>query len=121
MVNVSAFSEQLETMENIPIITAATTIDDPATGEKMLIIIGQALYMGDKVQLTLLCPNQMRAFGVHVDDIPMHLAPDSKPSTHSVFCPDKNFNIPLQLKGVFSYFPSRTPTKDELETCKCIH
>jgi hypothetical protein len=121
VVNVSAYSEQLETMENIPIVTAATAIDDPATGETTILVIGQAIYMGDKVQNTLLCPNQMRAFGLHVDDIPMHLAPSTKPSTHSIHCPDENFNIPLHLKGIFSYFPSRTPTREEVETCKHIH
>jgi hypothetical protein len=122
VVNISAFSEKLEMMENIPIVTAATAIDNPKkTGETTILVIGQAIYMGDKVQNTLLCPNQMRVNGIHVDDIPMHLAPSSKPSTHSIHCPDDNFNIPLFLKGIFSYFPSRTPTKDELETCKHIY
>jgi len=116
VVNVSAFSEQLETMNNIPIVTAATAFDDPSTGQTKILIIGQAIYMGDKVQHTLLCPNQMRAFGLHVEDIPMHLAPSSKPSAHTTYCPETDFNIPLPLEGVFSYFPSWTPTRDELET-----
>jgi hypothetical protein len=93
VVNVSAFSEKLETMENIPIVTAATAIDNPKTGETTILVIGQAIYTGDKVHNTLSCPNQMRANGIHVVDIPMHLAPSSKPSTHSTHCPDDNFNI----------------------------
>jgi hypothetical protein len=59
-------------MENIPIITAATAIDNPKTGETTILVIGQAIYMGEKVQNTLLCPNQMRANGIQVDGIPMH-------------------------------------------------
>jgi len=108
-------------MNNIPIVTAATAFDDPSTGQTKILIIGQAIYMGDKVQHTLLCPNQMRAFGLHVEDIPMHLAPSSKPSAHTTYCPETDFNIPLPLEGVFSYFPSWTPTRDELETCKRVY
>ncbi len=64
VVNVSAFSEQLETMENIPIVTAATAIDDPATGETTVLVIGQAIYIGDKVQNTLLCPQSNESYWV---------------------------------------------------------
>jgi hypothetical protein len=121
VVNVSAFSEELETMEGIPIVTAATAIDDPRTGTTTILVIGQALYMGDKINNTLLCPNQMRAYGLNVDDTPVHLAPKDRPSTHSIYSPEESFDIPLYLKGVFSYFPSRTPISDELETCRRIH
>jgi len=61
VINVSAYSEQLDTMENIHIVTAATAWDDLATGTTTILILGQALYTGDKVKTTLLCPNQMRA------------------------------------------------------------
>jgi len=108
-------------MNNIPIVTAATAFDDPNTGQTTILIIGQALYMGDKVQHTLLCPNQLRAYGLHVEDTPMHLAPSSKPSAHAIHCPETDFTIPLSLEGVFSYFPSRTPTIDEIETCKRVY
>ena len=43
VVNVSAFSEQLDTMEGIPIVTAATAIDNPATGETTILVLGKAL------------------------------------------------------------------------------
>jgi hypothetical protein len=121
VVKVSAFSEELETIEGIPIVSAATAIDDPRTGTTTILVIGQALYMGGKINNTLLCPNQMRAYGLNVDDTPVHLAPKDRPSTHSIYSPDESFDIPLYLKGVFSYFPSRTPTSDELETCRRIH
>jgi hypothetical protein len=120
VVNVSAFSEHLDTMENIPIVTAATAYDDPQTGDTTILVIGQAIFMGDKVKNTLLCPNQMRAFGLTVDDTLMHLAPKSKLSTHSIVSDDENFMILLSLKGVFSYFPTRTPSVDEFATCKRV-
>jgi len=120
VVNVSAYSEELDTMESIPIVTAATAIDDPRTGTTTILILGQALYMGDKVKNTLLCPNQMRAYGIIVDDVPLHLAPRDKPSTHSIFSPKDEFTIPLIMKGIFSCFFTRTPTWEEIETCKHV-
>jgi hypothetical protein len=115
---VSAYSEQLDTMENIHIVTAATAWDDLATGTTTILILGQALYMGDKVKTTLLCSNQMRAQGIIVDDVPLHLAPKDKPSSHSIYFPEDDFVIPLSMKGIFSYFSTRTPTWEEIETCK---
>ncbi len=120
VVNVSAYSDQLDTMENIPIVTAATALDDLTTGTTTILILGQALYMGDRVKTTLLCPNQMRANGIIVEDVPMHLAPKDKPSLHSIYSQEDDFVIPLSLKGVFSCFATRTPTWDEIETCKHI-
>jgi hypothetical protein len=49
------------------------------------------------------------------------LAPPDKPSSHSVYVPDDNISIPLQLKGVTSYFTTRTPTINEVETCQWVH
>ncbi len=118
VVNVSTYLEQLDTMENIHIVTAATAWDDLATGTTTILILGQALYMGDKVKTTLLCSNQMRAQGIIVDDVPLHLAPKDKPSSHSIYFPEDDFVVPLSMKGIFSYFSTRTPTWEEIETCK---
>jgi hypothetical protein len=120
VVNISAYSEQLETMENIPIDTTATALDDPKTGITTILVIGQALYMGDKVKSTFLCPNQLRANGLVVDNIPKHLAPKDRPSSHSIYSPDDDYVIPLNMKGIFSGFETRTPTWEELDTCRHI-
>ncbi len=118
--DVSAYSEELGTLKNIPIVTAATAYDDPATGTTYILILGQAIYMGDKMQHTLICPNQLRARGLIADDCPRHLSPRDNPSSHSIYDPDEDFRLPLSLKGVTSYFTSRTPTAREIETCKWI-
>jgi len=52
VVNVSAFSEHLDTMDDIAIVTAATAVDDPKTGITTILVLGQALYMGEKVRST---------------------------------------------------------------------
>jgi len=94
-VNVSAFTEAHGVMQDVPIVT-------------------------DHMNNSLLCPNQLRAHGMIVDDCPRHLAPADRPSTHSIYSPEEEFTIPLLLKGVTSFFTSRTPTIQELKTCRWI-
>jgi hypothetical protein len=99
---------------------AATGYDDPTNGDTYILILGQAIYMGDKVDATLLCPNQLRYNGIIVDDVPVHLAPPNHPSTHSINCTDDDIILPLSLHGVISYFHMRIPTQEELDTCQWI-
>jgi hypothetical protein len=84
-----------QTMDNIPIMTAATAYDDPTTGITYILIMGQALYMGDKMKNTLLCPNQLRSNGIIVDECPKHLAPVENPSSHSIYSVQDELRIPL--------------------------
>jgi hypothetical protein len=65
---------------------------------------------------SLLNPNQMRSNGIIEDNKPVHLSHDNA-STHSIFLPELNLQIPLQLDGIISYLPTRIPSADELETC----
>jgi hypothetical protein len=106
-------------LTDIPIVKAATAYDSP-TGETYIIVIPQALYLGEYLDYTLLCPNQLRHNGVIVDDIPRHLAPDPEFATHSIFLPEDSTRIPLELNGVISGFPTRTPTLEEIENCKWL-
>ena len=98
---VSSFSKEYSAMQNILIIKAATAYDDDDTGEMLILIMGQALYLGDRMENSLLCPNQMRANGIVVDDVLMHLAPNGQ-STHSIHDPDEEVRLPLQLHGCLS-------------------
>jgi hypothetical protein len=121
MVSVTGFSNEYEAIHDVPIVTAATAYDDPSTGTTVILIIGQALYLNDKVSCTLLCPNQLHSNGISVDDIPFHLAPQDRPTKHAIYSDDgESFHVPLQLKGCISYFYSRTLTQEELETCHWI-
>jgi hypothetical protein len=69
---------------------------------------------------SLLTHNQLQSFGIIIDDCPLHLAPDPSHATHPIYSPHDEFCIPLQLKGVISYFTSRCPTTIELECCRWI-
>ncbi len=118
--NVSAFSDHHDVMRNIPIGTAATAYDNPHNGSTIILILHQALLMNDKVENTLICPNQLRANGIIVDDVPIHLSPAWQPSTHSILSPEDDIRLPLALKGIISFIETHTPTQEELDTCKWV-
>lgn len=117
--DVFPYSEQYEPIANVPIAKVATAYDHPQTGETFILVFGQVLYMPDTLEHSLLCPNQLRANGVRVDDIPRHLSQDGK-STHSIYFPNEQVSLPLRLKGVISYLETRYPTHDELQNCQWL-
>jgi hypothetical protein len=68
----------------IPIIKTATAYD-ALTGETFIIVLSQALHLGNYLSYSLIFPNQLRHYGLVVDDVPRHLAPDPTSATHSIF------------------------------------
>jgi hypothetical protein len=117
--DVYPYSDQYDPVQNVPIAKVATAYDHPVTGETFILVFGQALYMGDSMEHTLICPNQARFNGVVIDDVPRHLSPN-KSSTHSIFFPNENVQIPLCLNGVISCFPTCFPTDKEIQDCKWL-
>jgi hypothetical protein len=99
--SICSFSNQYEELQEVPIVKAATAYDAP-NGEVYILILNQALYLGDHMTHSLLCPNQARANGVIVNDIPKHLAPHVEDTTHSISFPEDNITIPLELQGIIS-------------------
>jgi hypothetical protein len=112
--NVHSFSDERKPFSNIPIGTIATAWVDQGTGEVIVLVMNEALYFGNRLNHTLICPNQLRSFGIVVDDTPRQFSPKL---THSIEVPGDNLTIPLEMNGVFSYFSSHKPFKDELENC----
>jgi hypothetical protein len=118
-VTVRPFSGEYSAL-NIPIGTVATAYTVPEDGRVVLLIINQALFFEDRLKNTLLTPNQMRDFGIEVDDAPQQYVANSK---HSLYVPDSQLRIPLQLRGIFSFLESRkllryTPSRHVCATGK---
>jgi hypothetical protein len=114
--DVFPFSDQYSPMEKVPVAKVGTAYDHPITGETYILIFGQALYLGDQLEHSLICPDQVRQNGVIIDDVPRHLSHDAK-STHSLYFPDEDVQLPLKLRGVISYLPTRYPSNHELDNC----
>ena len=115
-VEVSPFSDSYKPIKGVPVGTCATAYDCPTTGRVYILLFGQALYFGDKMSASLLCPNQIRANGNKVQDVPCQYDTDSP---HGITFiddeTDEQLFIPLKMDGVISYLDSRQPTQAELE------
>ena len=112
MMSVSPFCEsEYPTMEDVPVATVATAYNCPKTGQVCVMVINEALCFDDKMRHTLLCPNQLRANGVNVDDCPKQY---DATSTHSIHVAERDLMIPLTRRGVMSGFYTGKPTDEEL-------
>ena len=69
--------------------------------------------MADTMPHSLINPNQLRAYGVDVED---------NPSRGPLYIADaeSDIRIPLRMVGTNILFDNRTPTQEELETCRRI-
>eukprot|EP00536_Pseudo-nitzschia_multiseries_P001735 jgi/Psemu1/3956/gm1.3956_g len=103
-VDVAPFSEEYKPIKKIPIGSCATAWTSPTSGQVYIIVFHQALYFGNKLKNSLIYPNQIQAWNYTSD--PME---DDDP---------KKVFIKLNMRNVISYFPTRKPTKLELEECE---
>ena len=110
-----SFSDESKPFDKIPIGTIATSWTDESNGETFVLLFPESLYFGDRLANSLLCPNQMRAYGARVEDVPRQYDINSG---HSIKV--HGINIPLDMDGVISYFESRKPTDDELDNCRRV-
>jgi hypothetical protein len=67
---VTPYHSSYAPMEDIPIVQAATAYTDPNSGKTYILIINEALYMGDTMSRSYINPNQMQHFGLIVNDVP---------------------------------------------------
>ena len=72
---VSPYSSESEAVWNIPVVTGAMVWMNPMDGTAYLLVFQESLWMGDKLDHTLVNPNQLRAYSVSIQDSPF----DTKP------------------------------------------
>ena len=107
--SVSPYLSEYDSLEDIPICTAATAVE-LESGETIILQFGQGLWFGDRMEHSLINPNQCRSYGIRVCDDPtdeyrklgMELSDD--------------YVVPFKMKGSTCYFQSRSPSTSELET-----
>lgn len=121
VVHVSGFHDDLGTVQDKAIVSAALAYDDPLTGEVIILAVHQAIHL-ENMDHHLLCPMQMRMHDIQVNECPKFLDANPTDDSHSIIIPDDGegepYKIPLSLHGVTSYFPTRRPTQEEFETCR---
>ena len=112
-VSVSPFIGEYTPLDDIPIASVATAWDNPSNGSTIILVINEALYFGNRMSHSLLCPNQLQDFGLIVNDVPKIYDINS---SHSIILPGQ-IELPLQMHGVISYWETRKPTELELQKC----
>ena len=103
---VSPYSSQYEAVQNVPVVTGATVWTNTADGTAYLLIFHESLWMGDKLDHTLVNPNQLQAYGVRVQDNPF----DAKPLSITT----DDVSVELYSEGTIICGDTQTPTELEL-------
>ena len=97
------------TPKHVELVNAVTALDN-VDGIVYLLVCNQALHMPD-VEPSLLSIPQLRANSVVVDDCPLQYCGRT---THCIYIPEEQVQLPLSLHGVMSYLPVRKPTDKEM-------
>jgi hypothetical protein len=108
MCEVTPFTDQYQSMKGVLIVSAATAWTDEETGKTIILYFNQVLWYGDKLNHSLINPNQLRHRGIPVCD----------DTTDRIDLYGELF-IPFEMKGTMIHLDSRVPTKWEMQNC-CI-
>lgn len=114
-VSVAGFHPDMKEIRDVRVVTAAVAYDCPITFTTFILVFPQSLFF-PRMQHNLICPDQLREFGLVVNDIPLLRIPpkDRIPEQHSILDPMTNLHIPLQYDKPISYFVCRKPTAIEI-------
>ena len=112
--DVSPYSDANDPIKNVSIVTGATVVTGAETGMTLILLFNEAIWMGDLLDHSLINPNQLRHYGIDVQDNPYHAD-----GLHIASTGD-DFIHTIKADGTTKYFDSRTPTNHELATCPHI-
>jgi hypothetical protein len=116
---VEPFDPTIGTAKHVPIVNAAVSYDCPYSHQMYILMLHNALYVPTMTN-NLILPFLLREAGVICNDVPKIHFDNPGNNDHAIIVRDSNLQIPLQLWGVFSFFHTRSPTSDELTSCKKI-
>ena len=100
------------------LVKAVVAYDD-IEGNTTLLIFDQ-VFQDETINHHLILPNQLRAFGITVEDTPKRYIQSSR---HTIIVDEGDstaLTIPLQTRGYISGFRVRKPSPEELEGCPYV-
>ena len=112
--DVAPYSDTYSPIKNVPIVQAATAWQSPDTGQTYILKFNEALWMGDTLGHSLINPNQLRYYGVTVQENPV----SEKPLY--IMTEDSEFSMELDIKGTTIFCETHTPSDKELFECPHI-
>ena len=104
---VSPYADKYDAIRNIPVVTGATVWTNSQDGAPILLVFNEALWMGDRLHHTLINPNQLRSYGVDVQDNPF--------AKEDLAIITDDYIIPLDTQGTIIFCDTRSPTEVELQ------
>ena len=111
--DVKAFSPEAGQVQSVPIVDAAIAYDCPFSMKTYILIARNALHI-PSMENNLIPPFIMREAAVTVNDTAKIHTKDPTVEDHSIYFEEIDLRIPLSLAGVFSCFPTRKPTPQDL-------
>lgn len=117
-VTAKGFASNLPELKDIPIVNCSFAYDDE-NGKTFLLQINNAIYLGENMEHSLLCPNQCEDNNIRIDIRPKLYYPNS-PTASTIFCSEQNLSIPVQHHGPLPFIQVRRPTGEEILTCDIV-
>ena len=103
---VSPFLGTYEPVSEIPLARCCTVWTDQSNSSEHLLVADQMLWFGTKLPNSLINPNQLRAYGLIVNDDPFD-------NTRQFGIDSENLFIPFDTTGTVVHFDTRVPTEWE--------
>ena len=116
--SVTPYSPEYQAKE-LSIVDALVLYQDKVYGKEYLLLIRNALYV-PTMNHNLIPPFILREKGIKVRDTAKIHLQDPGNDDHAVIF-DQSFRIPLNLFGIFSYFPVRKPTTEEVNAIEDVY
>ena len=113
--DVYAYIKDIAPIVGVPIVSGATAWDDPVTGQTYILVINEGLYYGNKMDHSLINPNQIRDYG-----IPLWDNAYDKTRNGELSIDLETVKVRMGTQGTKILFESRASTREELQECNKI-
>ena len=111
-VDVSPYTPDYKAMR-VPLVDAALRYDNMYDGKSYILVLRNALLI-PSMKHNLIPPFMLREAGIIVNEVPKIQVKDPMEDDHAICFPETGFQIPLSLWGIFSYFPTSKPRREDL-------
>ena len=105
--DVYAYTKDLAPIVGVPIVSGATAWDDPITRQTYILVINEDLYYGNKLDHSLINPNQIRNYGIPLWDNAYDKSRNGELSIEL----DESVKVRMRTQDTKTLFESRAHTR----------